>query len=1335
MKFQILDIGDDDVDFKYIVTLYGKNEFNENIVCHIKDFEPFFYVRVPHDDITTFKILVKKALEIDLTKVILKQSGIKKDKIDEIFKNEKNEKIDLKQILKENGIDEKTLDNKMEYYTNPNCKWSYCGMKYSECIKHKSFYNFSFDENECFDFYKLSFTSNFSMMKYMHAIKNYYNYCLENIDKGFVKDNSIKDYIKEWLSLKESNCECEANLYESKVSSILKFIHKTNIKSCGWIEIDDNNCKEKELVFHCDKEYDEINYNSIKALDNDEIADFVICSFDIECDSSHGDFPNPKKDFKKLASEIYDYLYKRNDDDITIIIDSIKKCIECAFNINDYNLQNDIAEIFTDYKYDSLDEILDIFENSDLFKDFNEFLNPKNRIKNITEINKIFKNNLKWSSENDIREKIKVLGDPIIQIGNVFYNYKTKKWTKEIVVFKDNVDEKDICSPLNDEYNIKVIPCNTEKKLLKKWVKSIIKHNPDFITGYNIFGFDFNYISERVDILFPCPDSKKEFYKIGKIIKNDKDKYRNKECKSLSKELSSSGLGDNELKFIQMDGRILFDMQKEVMKSHALESYKLDNVSSHFMKGKVEIIDYGEYNYIIYTDLKTNNLGNLKVGDYIGLNVHTKWGNYKYKDNKFKIFCFDNNIITIESDNIIEINDAEYIEWCLSKDDISPQDIFYKHKHGDASDRALIAKYCIMDCELCIHLMLILDIVPNNMGMSKVCSVPLSFIFLRGQGIKVNSLVTKACNDFGIKIPTLKAYDPNNKEGFEGAIVLDPVERNTIGMYLDDPIAVVDYASLYPSSIIENNFSHETFICTEKDYKANPEMYNNFIEKEDFKYSKATYGDYEFTEKFKKNDEVYIKDTGEKTKILKVEKSKEENDDTKYYILENKENKFIGEKLSKIDDKQWDKNKLDSETTCYFKSQFNNYDENVGPKYGIIPRILKTLLDARSATKKLLKEAESEDKKKVLDGLQLAYKVTANSVYGQMGAKTSSIFFKKIAACTTAIGRKRIYDAEEGTREWANSSENTLICKDESIVKKDDRAKIIYGDTDSVFIKFSRYNVDGKLLTGPEAIKHCIDCGIKVGKYITDNNLNEKFKGLKYQGQPIEITKFKGPQDLEYEKTFENFILISKKRYIGDKHEFVYLEDPKRTSMGIVMKRRDNAPIVKYVYGNILEILMKQKDLNKAKEWLNEILDKINKGDMNKDNIDMFVITKSLRANYKNPTSIAHKVLADRISERDPGNKPKPNERIPYAYYELEYEKLYDTLNQYKSGKKKDKDKKRKVLQGDRIEHKDYIIENNIKLDYKFYISNQIMKPVKQLLEIQLEEKEIDEIFKKYIED
>ena len=63
----------------------------------------------------------------------------------------------------------------------------------------------------------------------------------------------------------------------------------------------------------------------------------------------------------------------------------------------------------------------------------------------------------------------------------------------------------------------------------------------------------------------------------------------------MNKELSSSGLGDNELKFIHMDGRILFDMQKEIQKGHALESYKLDNVSSHFMKGKLKSSNFKKY--------------------------------------------------------------------------------------------------------------------------------------------------------------------------------------------------------------------------------------------------------------------------------------------------------------------------------------------------------------------------------------------------------------------------------------------------------------------------------------------------------------------------------------------------------------------------------------------------------------------------------------------------------------------------------------------------------------------------------------------------------------------
>ena len=70
---------------------------------------------------------------------------------------------------------------------------------------------------------------------------------------------------------------------------------------------------------------------------------------------------------------------------------------------------------------------------------------------------------------------------------------------------------------------------------------------------------------------------------------------------------------------------------------------------------------------------------------------------------------------------------------------------------------------------------------------------------------------------------------------------------------------------------------------------------------------------------------------------------------------------------------------------------------------------------------------------------------------------------------------------------------------------------------------------------------------------------------------------------------------------------------------------------------------------------------------------------------------------------RDPGNKPSSNDRIPYVYIETK------------------EVKGQSVLQGDRIEHPDFIRENNLKPDYKFYITNQIMKPVGQIYSLIVE--------------
>ena len=112
------------------------------------------------------------------------------------------------------------------------------------------------------------------------------------------------------------------------------------------------------------------------------------------------------------------------------------------------------------------------------------------------------------------------------------------------------------------------------------------------------------------------------------------NKYWEKKCKVVSKKLSSSGLGDNELKYISMDGRIIFDIQKEIQKGHSLDSYKLDDVSSYFMRGRIKsrgvMVDKKLGVYL--TRFDTNTIGNLKEGDYITININTKYGLIRYKD-------------------------------------------------------------------------------------------------------------------------------------------------------------------------------------------------------------------------------------------------------------------------------------------------------------------------------------------------------------------------------------------------------------------------------------------------------------------------------------------------------------------------------------------------------------------------------------------------------------------------------------------------------------------------------------------------------------------------------
>lgn len=994
-------------------------------------------------------------------------------------------------------------------------------------LKKKDFWGFT--NNEKFIFARLKFKS---LNAYKAAIRMFY------------KKVDIPSITREPIKYK---------LYESNIDPFIRMMHIRDIQPCGWVELKKNSYQfnNSNLVTHCQIDI-ECKWNVLMKYEKEKIAPIVVASFDLECTSSHGDFPIPRKNYGKVSYELLQYYNIHKND--AYIKDTMQKEI---IKIFDPNINGILSKVFTKEKFkicdieNKLKKIID-----ELFAILTGKLHYKydpNKPKKINYFGTIQEetDDEKGMNKDEIMTMLTsklgdfdednnwngvfppLEGDCIIQIGTTVHCYGETECNYK------NILTLGTCDPID---GVDVITCETEEELLMKWRDLIIKIDPDVITGYNIFGFDMQYLYWRSKEL----GISNEFCKLGRII-GHKSEY-------IEKELSSSALGDNLLKFIDMEGRVLIDIMKVVQRDHKLDSYKLDNVASHFMK--------------------------------------------------------------------------------MNKNDVHPSDIFRLQK-GSSADRKIVADYCVQDCALCNHLMMKLEILANNIGMSNVCNVPLSFIFMRGQGIKIFSLVAKECRADNFLIPTLNNFIRDNdteiiedEEGYEGAIVLEPKE----GIYTEDVTVVLDYASLYPSSMISENLSHDSIILQKK--------YDNIPGVE---YLDITY------DVFEKINDKKVK-TGEKTVRFAQFQNGEKGTIPKILMKLLRQRK---ETRKKIEFKTITTNKNEE-----FKGLLKETDDKI-----IITNLDGKSLEFLKENIENIQDTYDDFQKAVLDGLQVAYKVTANSLYGQCGAKTSSIFMKEIAACTTATGRKMI-----------------LMAKD--FIEKNYAATTIYGDTDSLFIQFDIKDEEGNSIKRKDAIMPSIKMAMEVSK---------DFKQY-----------LKAPHDLEYEKTFFPFILFSKKRYCANKYEFDD-EHCKFNSMGIALRRRDNAQIVKHIYGGCIDIILKEHDIKKSIRFLQESLDNLING---KYPLDDLVVSKSLRSGYKDPTRIAHNVLATRMADRDPGNKPQVSDRIPYVYIQVKEEK----------GKT--------ILQGNRIEAPDFIKKNKLKPDYEFYITNQILKPIVQLYALVLEELE-----------
>ncbi len=753
---------DDDLPGQFIIHSFGRCDDGKSVYAKIVNYTPYFYMLLPN------KLQNKNKSELEQ---IIKKIG-------EYFKGKENKKVFFKF--------KPTLTE-------------------LQLVKLKRAEGFTNDKE--FWFARLVFSNADGMKKY----KSY----LENNE---IIIPSVKELATKPVKFK---------LYEANLPPMFRCFHIREISGCAWVETSkyDLITNEDEKESRCDIEI-RVDWRNLNPITKDHNAPFRICSFDIECTSIDGEFPQAKRK-----------------------------------------------------------------------------------------------------------------GDQVIQIGAT-YTYIGKS-----VPYRQYIACLNKTSPVE---NAIVESCETEQELMLKYLDEINGNDADIITGYNIFFFDEKYMYDR------C----KEVLKID-VEMAYMSKLKNHKCNFKDTKLASSALGENQLRLWETPGRVHIDLMKDVQKTFSLPCYKLDYVASKFIRG--EVLTYkslGNDQFELYCKA----VSDIYVGDYIHLEVIKGFVSDEVGE-KYLVLDVDsaNKKIIVKGDDFLaaELDTAKLggvINWSQAKDDVGPKDIF-KLQKGSPDDRAIVAKYCIKDCKLVNLLINKLEVVTKNIEMANVCFVPLSYLFIRGQGIKLFSLCMREFRKQKYAFPVLKVdklyrcvkctteylnkwecpkcHSKNREEvesessSYEGAIVFDPVPKVEY-----EALATKDYASLYPSSILHKNMSHETIV----------------------------------------EDQEYDNLPG-----------------VKYY------NAHFKESDGSI--------------------QYRRFAQIDG-KFGVIPKILDDLLKARKSIKKQMKTESDPFKYKILDAKQLAVKVTANSLYGQLGAPTSPVCKRDIAACTTSTGREMLilakkYDEEQ----------------------------------------------------------------------------------------------------------------------------------------------------------------------------------------------------------------------------------------------------------------------------------------------------------------------------------
>lgn len=782
---------------------------------------------------------------------------------------------------------------------------------------------------------------------------------------------------------------------------------------------------------------------------------------------------------------------------------------------------------------------------------------------------------------------------------------------------------------------------NTEYEMILAFMKYIIYKNPIICSGHNIFGYDIKYLNARLKGYFD-----KDWLPELTPLKNHKI-----EVKIVKWRSSAYGFVENHI--LDLPGKLWIDTMVLVKRDYKLPNYTLDNVARHFLKTITKNDMTAKEMFLRKKNLEHfRRKCELLLADEIG--KEKVWSNDDLRKKRRK----DKKI------RLVYVNPKEREDYLTIREFLQKYHPNLEEEYNKIlEDIAEVVAYGERDSHLIILLLDEMKIWPNLVQQSNVLSVNIIDVFTRGQQIKVLNQIYRSC--------VRSKKNPKMKE--EG-IVLDmqPVsDYPFIGGFVGKPIpgkkkkvAVLDFASLYPSIIMAYNISPDSFI---------PENLRKHFN----------------------IDDCHII-TCDLTKI-DTDQAPEED-----YGEEIDDEEDVDEEGNPIRRKTYAKivgNKGVNTLEVWFIKQPDPGNPNQEGRYkGRLPAVSENLVSERREVRDSIPRFKDVLTRVVLDRLQNALKVAANSGYGILGVRKGGVLsLLEGSIAVTSLGRKWILKVNDLIVGKVGEVHSSVIKEMKS--KYPDIEEILegivieYNDTDSVFFS----------IPCEDNVK-VIDISLCIAKYINGKTST----GKRY---------FPDEMKLEVEKIFDTLINIGPKMYAGT---LMYMKDipadPKKNfpgakkgdvmnnmsdwfTRGILTVRRDNCDLARKLYRLILKCGLENVPYQETIRLIYDFIEKVRLGDVE---IEDLLETRKISVHYSPNSTYFMKTAKDYLFEK--GYAIEGEVRVSYLLVEKADDAPKDST-------------------GYKVRPLDFWLERQKegiyeKPDYMYYLRNRLQKPCDKLFNI-----------------